>query len=161
MQDRSALWIILPLLVLFPIAFAAIWVAVTALISVTGGWRALARRYAGTPSTVWDRVGGGSGMFSRGFLPTNYNGVLNVTAGPEGVGLSLWGLFRAGSEPLLIPWDEISSAGSDHFLGLIPRFWFVTLEPRVTISIIGRAGRMLARHWDEVQDRAALAPAGR
>jgi hypothetical protein len=98
-------------------------------------------------------------VFQRWLFPANYNGIVTVTAGPEGIGLSVSKLFGVNSPPLLIPWGEVASAGSGMYLGLVYRFWFTTPRPRVTISVIGRAGRMLAEHWEHAGSSAAVVPA--
>jgi hypothetical protein len=79
-------WFLPALLAGFPIFFGLMWLAVTAMIAGFGGWRALAERYEGRSAAPVAAIGMGSASLGRGFLPSNYNGVLNVAVGEDGCG---------------------------------------------------------------------------
>jgi len=137
---------------LFPIAFAVMWLGVTLLLSFLSGWTSLARTYRGRLSSVERTVSLGSGVMSRFGLPASYNHVLNVAVGAEGVQLSLFPLFAVGSPPLLIPWRDVAGCRSYRSLGMFDRFTFRPALCDVQITLAGAAARMLS---DEVS-RGAL-----
>ena len=107
------------------IAFAALWLAVTALLSVLGGWLKLASRYR--DPELCERVIGRFSMRSISlrlvpFLPVNYGGCVSIRLTETGIGLSVFFLFRFLHPPLLIPWTDIEEAEQDSFL------WFDWVE---------------------------------
>ena len=87
----------------FVVGFALFWIFVTFLISMFG-WRSLAAEYRAAapfrgPVRSW--ASGRVGL-------AKYNGILAVGADPAGVSLAVNPLFRAGSPPLFIPWEDVT-----------------------------------------------------
>jgi hypothetical protein len=144
------------LFVLIPVFFVGLWAGVTLLLSFLSGWRSLARTYRGSLRSVARVVSMGSGMMTRFLFPVSYSGVLNVAVGAEGVELSVFPLFAPGSPRLLIPWNQMAQCRSYRMLGLFDRFSFRPAQGHVTITLSGRAARMLA---DELAPGHALASA--
>lgn len=142
------------LFVLIPVFFVGLWAGVTLLLSFLGGWRSLARTYRGGLTSVARGVSMGSGMMTRFLFPVSYSGVLNVAVGAEGVELSVFPLFGLGSPRLLIPWNHVAECRSYRMLGMFDRFTFRPAQSDVTITLSGRAARMLA---DELAPGSALA----
>ena len=103
-----SMWLIVALIILiWPIFFIALWSAIVMLMSMIGGWRRLARRYATTERPAGGRsiprVTGMVGM-------SRYKHMLNVTTNERGMFLEIRRIFRMGHPTLFIPWSEIRSA---------------------------------------------------
>lgn len=91
------------LLVLFPVAFVALWCGVSVLIAFVGGWSRLAREFRATDKPAGNAFylqGGSVGM-------TQYKGCLVIYTSAAGLYLSVLLPFRLGHPPLLIPWGAI------------------------------------------------------
>jgi len=137
--DAIPLW--LPFL--FPVFFAAMWLFVTTLLAYASGWRALARRYrAASPKVPWT-VPWGSGYFNWFGFPIGFGNCLNVGVTPHGVAMRPMLIFAVASPRLEIPWEEIGECRSWRLFGIFPRFSFVTADPRVKITLVGRAALVL------------------
>jgi hypothetical protein len=89
---------------IFPIYFLCLWCVVAATISVIGGWFALTKVYrtrAAFNGEKWKMQSG------RMRWLANYNNVLTIGIGTQGLYLASMFLFRFMHPPLLIPWSEI------------------------------------------------------
>ena len=84
--------------------FAAFFSLILLVLSLVGGWRALAQRYRTDrpyQGAIW--------KYQFGFLgAVRYNGALTVGSGMEGFYLAVFPLFRPFHPPLLIPWSEVA-----------------------------------------------------
>ncbi len=136
-----------------PVLFAAMWIGINRLLAQISGWRSLARHFRGRPGEVAERVSMGSARMGSAFFPTAYNGILNVSASREGVGLSLFPLFAIGTPPLLIPWDAMGECRTWTLLGF-PRFQFSV--GRVEVTLVGRAARMMRAQFVRLNPEGAL-----
>ena len=88
---------------LFLVVFALFWTFVTFVISMFG-WRSLADAYRATAPFP-----GATRPWATGYVGfARYKHVLTVGADPAGLSLAVFPLFRAGSPPLFIPWDEVT-----------------------------------------------------
>ena len=88
--------------------FLLIWILVTYLLSILGGWARLAEDYrsdSDIDGSVWRFQ---SGTFRFG---VRYNGVLTIGSSPSGLHLRVLFLFRMGHPPLFIPWSDVKKAG--------------------------------------------------
>jgi hypothetical protein len=91
------------LCVVFPLYFVLLWMFISWLISVFGGWGRLAPFYrVATPP------------FGRGFIGqtgfvgrSRYRNSLDIHVAPEGLYLAVAPIFRMGHPPLLIPWRAL------------------------------------------------------
>jgi hypothetical protein len=110
---------------------ALLFIAVSLLISVIGGWRSLASAYL-----LSDPFPAGRWWFqsARMRFGLAYNGCLIVGADQRGLYISIFFLFRIGHPPLFIPWQDVSiSFGrSKWFGGVTLRF---KNEPQVPFRI--------------------------
>lgn len=88
----------------FPIYFVGLWVGVSALISLAGGWWGLAKRYRTERTFPAHKRSLQRGQMRAG---TGYNGVLTLASDAEGLYLGVMFLFRVAHPPLFIPWSEI------------------------------------------------------
>lgn len=129
---------------LFVAGFAAIWIAVSAVVSLAGGWHALARRYAARdlPAGTGESFRFASMSIGRGKLPTNYGGVIFAHLGPRGLRLSVLFVFRPMHPPLLIPWSAVAEATREKFLWQ-PLVALHLREPKVRLLFHGRLGEAI------------------
>lgn len=100
-------------LYVFPFFFVALWLFVTYLIALAGGWRLLAQRFRSQgPFAGWKRRMRSARM--RGTV--QYNNVLTIGADVSGLFIVPMFLFRAWHPALLIPWMEVTVRGSTRIL---------------------------------------------
>jgi hypothetical protein len=92
------------LAVIFPIYFLSLWLLVSATISFVGGWFSLAKVYRTQVKFNGAKWGMQSGQMR---WLANYNSVLTIGVGPQGLYLASMFLFRFMHPPLLVPWSEI------------------------------------------------------
>lgn len=128
------------LLLLFLVFFVVLWTGVTMLLAYLSGWRALARRFRGRLSAPEDAVDFASGSIRR-WVPVRYRSVLNVSAGRDGVGLSVFPLFAPANPPLAIPWEAVGECRAWRSFG--SRFRFTAGDPAVTVTLHGRAADLV------------------
>jgi hypothetical protein len=98
-QHNSALWFI------FPAYFVALWLLVSAVISLIGGWTKLAGAFRLGEPFVGQQWKGQSGQMR---WIAGYGNCLTVGCNTEGLYLATMPLFRFRHPPLLVPWSEIS-----------------------------------------------------
>jgi hypothetical protein len=92
---------------IFPFYFVGLWVSVTYLVALIGGWRLLAKRFRlqGTfTGEKWHM------QSARMRAQTHYGNVLTVGANPEGLLIVPFILFRAWQPALFVPWTEITAS---------------------------------------------------
>ncbi len=125
----------------FPM-FALMWLGISALLSVLGGWNRLAGSFRATQRADGRRFRFVSGSMGARLFPVSYGGCLFVTVNETGFGLSILFPFRFLSPPLFIPWSQVASAETRRFF-LLNRA-IVRLHGRwPAISIRGAAGRCI------------------
>ena len=98
------------------ILIPAIWVVITFVSSLTGGWFALSERFTRHSEPSGETRSAGFLFYSvfmrfRG----NYSGIIRFTTAEDALYLSVFFLFRLGHPPLRIPWEEITVV-RDRFL---------------------------------------------
>jgi hypothetical protein len=89
---------------IFPIYFVSLWLIVATVISLLGGWYALAKSFRATHPFSGPSWGWQSGRMR---LLANYNHCLRLGASAGGLYLATLFLFRFMHPPLLLPWSEI------------------------------------------------------
>ena len=139
-NDNTFPWIIL---IIAPLGMIGVWLFVTRLLAALSGWSSLADTYRGALTSITASEPMASGRISRFGIPINYNHVLSVAAGDEGVQLTLFRLLASGSPPLAIPWSHVADARNHKWLGMIDQFTFRPAQSSVKITLTGRAARML------------------
>jgi hypothetical protein len=136
---------LVPLLIVGNLVFFVVmWVGVLALISVLSGWGTLARQYPMPPNAGASPAAGTFSLVSAFLNRSRYSGCLKVTVGPEGLGLSVLGLFRMNHPPLLIPWNAIEDLRAEDNRA---RFKIRTGERPVSVDLRGVRGDLLAGAW--------------
>jgi hypothetical protein len=100
----------------FPLIFVVlIFMAISILIGVIGGWRSLASAYLLSDPFPAGRCWFQSARMRFGLA---YNGCLIVGADQRGLYISIFFLFRIGHPPLFIPWQDVSiSFGRSKWFG--------------------------------------------
>src|ERR1700742_2187491 len=96
---------------LFPFFFVGMWVTVSLLLSLIGGWRALARQYPAPEPAEGTWFPFCSATVGWG----NYNGCLNLRASPAGLRIAVLLPFRLGHPPFFVPWRDLSGTASRRF----------------------------------------------
>ena len=89
----------------FYVVFPIIWIAICILLSRISGWHKLAQKYLRI-----DCVSGEKWRFRSAKLrySVGYNGCVNFVANREGLGISIFFIFRVGHPPLFIQWTDIA-----------------------------------------------------
>lgn len=136
--------------VLFPFAFAAMWIGISFSLATRGGWKELAVHYPAPASLVIPRfyTGGRVGDVA-------YSGCLGVGADHRGLALNVMLPFRLWHAPLWIPWDVIE-------VSTTKRFWteYVVFDiqagRRFRLEVMTKS---LARHFRRHPCPPALAEA--
>jgi hypothetical protein len=135
---------------LFPVLFVAFWSAISYLLAVFGGWRQLADNYRAAGGIAGRQWWFQSAHLGRHVGAARYGSVLFVTAGAEGVQLSVLLPFRIGHPTLLIPWKDIQverGAGWFGYKFVVPH---LAKTPQVPIVVSSRLA-------DQIRDAAGLA----
>ena len=134
----------------FPM-FALMWVCISALFSMLGGWMNLAGEFRARQGTEGQRFRFISGSMGIRLFPVSYGSCLFVTINGTGFGLSILFPFRFLSPPLFIPWTAVASVETKRF------FFMSRAIVRVhghwpAMSIRGAAGRSIVDTYDRVFD---------
>ena len=140
---KETFFIVITPIVIFLVAFPALWVGVNAVLSYTGGWALLAKRFRSDHSEKGHEFRFATALFKKKPMPpVTYRGNLFITIGENGIQLSLLFLFRVLSPPLLIPWSEIEGISEQrHLFGI-----YGVIDIRncpVRILVPGNAGKYL------------------
>lgn len=138
-----------------------IWGGIFLLLSWSGGWSAVARRYrtAGPPAGTRLR------LQSARFGWVDYNGCLTIVVAPDGLYVAALPIFRIGHPPLLIPWSALS------VLAVKEGRWFgraklaIDAPPiariEVPLTVIEAANALRGRSdWPDAAGNEAMGPAG-
>jgi hypothetical protein len=88
----------------FYVVFPIIWIAICIILSRMSGWHNLAEKYPRI-----DFVSGENWRFRSAKLrySVGYNSCVNFVANREGLGISIFFVFRVGHPPLFIRWTDI------------------------------------------------------
>ena len=133
--------------VVFPLAFATLWLLVTVLLAQLSGWVRLAERLRATRPPIGRHFSFVSGGIGSRTFPVSYRSCLSLTIGEAGFFLSLWPIFRGFRAPdLFIPWSAIERVEDRRLLFM--RYPMIHLrEQWPTISIYWAAGEALNAAW--------------
>lgn len=152
LRDLHALDPRLPFL-LFPV----MWIAMSGLLAYFGGWASLASRFAAEIPKHGVTFRFESGAVGRGLRTIGYRNSLTVTLLPEGLGLSVFFLFRFATPPLVIPWSEVSSITEER--GLFSSSFTIQLRNHwAKLSLHGDAGRVAQSMYESRETLDSAAP---
>lgn len=93
----------------FILLFIVAWLGACTLISLTGGWHRLSRKFRSASDIHGETFRFASMSLGTGLFPARYRNVLFVTVGRSGMGLSVVFFFRLLHPPLIIPWSEVET----------------------------------------------------
>lgn len=89
---------------IFPVFFVALWLFVTAILSVASGWYKLMSRFPDRSETPLLQLSMQSGSMGRG---VNFNNILRLASCPSGLRVGVLKLFGVFARDFLVPWNEI------------------------------------------------------
>jgi len=116
----------------FPL-FILMWLAISAALSLIGGWHALADRFASMESVEGDRYRFRTADIGWGPWPVSYGACLFLTVGPKAFSMSVLFVFRFLHPRLVIPWDAVERCDR-------VKFWLMN---RVAVHVKGSNRRIL------------------
>ena len=99
----------------FPIVFAVLWFAMSALLASWSGWAQLAKTHSAVNKIEGEHFRFVSGSIGRG-VPVSYSSCLFVTVNELGFRLSVLFPFRFRSPPLFLSWSDVESVSEKRFL---------------------------------------------
>jgi hypothetical protein len=137
----------------FPL-FMGGWLAISCLLSLIGGWHALAQKYRSTVSSSGKLFSFEALGLGRGFGPVSYRGCLFVRLDSAGIGLSIFPLFRFFHPRLFIPWSAVSDCKQERFFFMNCTAVYIS-EPPVRMLFRGRLGRELYEYRNHVKYQVA------
>ncbi len=112
-EGTAALTVIL----LFAVAFPAIWLGVTALLAEIGGWNRLQRVFPDqSDASVVESLGFRSAQLGHPLAGVSYSGVLTFDVCNTGLRIRVWKLFGPFCKPLFLPWNSFRTE---------PYHWFI------------------------------------
>lgn len=131
--------VLIPLL--FIPVFILMWLGVTGLISVIGGWRDLARSNP-VPAQLHETGVTYSFQSMRIGLLGGYNSVLNITVYQQGICIVPIILFSLFHKPIFMSYSAMGNAELGRFL-----------VPYVTFRLSGRKIRIMGRSVQAMKDK--------
>jgi hypothetical protein len=133
----------------FYVVFPIIWIAICIILSRMSGWHKLAQKYLRI-----DFVSGEKWRFRSAKLrySVGYNSCVNFVANREGLGISIFFVFRVGHPPLFIRWTDIAISKETKFLRNVIRFTVgrdfpipILVPKSLGLKIIEAAGQYLPK----------------
>src|ERR1022692_2161618 len=102
---------------LFLAFFVCGWCAVSYSLSFLGGWFALGMRFRRTSAVPLGKSFWFASLSMRKWLiPVSYRNCIFATVCAQGVGLSVFPVFRLGHAKLFIPWSAVADCSEKTFL---------------------------------------------
>ena len=143
MNANALEYISVPNFILF---FIVLWISVSMLISVIGGWRSLSGDYRANFPYDGKKLRMKSVSMRWG---TSYSNCVTIGANKEGLYLSVLPIFRIGHPTLFIPWADISTEeGKQLFFFKVFKFKFVK-HPNVPVVISKRLAEKIFKMREE------------
>ncbi len=137
---------------LFPVAFAAMWVAVTWLLGWVSGWYALMERYPDRHETPMLQLSWQSGVM--GMIGVNYRNILRLAACPSGLRLGVMKFFGPFARDFLVPWRDIKVKRSRWFWINVAELSFADHgKLTVTAAVADRLAAAAGKDWPETAKR--------
>jgi hypothetical protein len=138
----------------FAALFVGLWLLAGCLLSLVGGWHALAKLYRSDAENSGKRFPGATMVVGPGVVTLNYRSCMVIRVDPAGLFLSVFLPFRFFHPPLLIPWNAVSDCRRE-------RFWLMRctrielIEPELQLGFLSKAGDEIYRVWQQHRDPAA------
>ncbi len=133
----------------FYVVFPIIWIAICIILSRMSGWHNLAQKYPRI-----DFVSGEKWRFRNAKLrySVGYNSCVNFVANREGLGISIFFVFRVGHPPLFIRWTDIEISKETRLFRNLIRFTVgrdfpipILVPKSLGLKIIEAAGQYLPK----------------
>ena len=140
--------------ILVLLGFVVFWCALSCLISLIGGWHALARRYRARGPLEGTTFWFVSMLLGQGIRTASYGGCLFVQLSEHGIAMVIFPLLRLFHPPLLIPWSAIARCQRE-------KLWFreytaiYLSNPNTRLLVAGGAGRTIYEIWETDGSRLA------
>lgn len=134
---------------LFPLAFAAIWVGVTWLLARMSGWHALMERFPDKNETALGDLRWQTGAMGVG---VNYKNILRLSACPSGLRVGALKFFAPFSRPFFVPWEKIKVRRTKWFWADIAEMTFGD-EGKLAIaaSVADQLKAAAGKRWPETE----------
>jgi hypothetical protein len=122
--------------------FIGIWLVMSLLLSVLGGWHSLSKIYRSAPRKTGKLYSFSTMVLGSAFMPMSYRGCMFIRLEESGISLEVFPVFRFFHPRLFIPWDEIISCREEYF-------WFMkctTLSLKRTeiqFRFLGQVGKAI------------------
>jgi hypothetical protein len=123
----------------FWLLFVGIWILVSLLLSLVGGWAQLSHDFRARDEPRGTRWRFQSATLRFG---CSYNSVLTFAVDPTGLWLSVFPLFRVGHPPLFIPWWEMTAARERVMRSDVLRLRFQR-HPSITLTLRASLARKM------------------
>jgi hypothetical protein len=134
---------------LFPVAFVAMWVAVTWLLGWVSGWYALMERYPDRHETPRLQLSWQSGVM--GTIGVNYRNILRLAACPSGLRLGVMKFFGPFARDFLVPWRDIKVKRSRWFWMDVAELSFADNgKLTVAAAVADRLAAAAGKDWPEM-----------
>ena len=143
----SHFWLAVALILIFPVFFVALWLAVTTLLSLLSGWSALMKAFPDQDETPVLRLSGQSGAMGLG---VNMRGVLTLGICRSGLRLGMPRFLAPFARDFLVPWDRISVTRKRALFMQVVKLQFGQVG-NLTISqdLAGRLAAAAGASWPE------------
>jgi hypothetical protein len=141
------------LLLLLLLLFSILWCGIVAFISFIGGWHQLAKSFRAeekvfrvTKGDQGERFRCASMTMGPKYFPTNYGNCLTIRVSCEGIGITVWPLFRCLHPTLWIRWPHVERCERGKYLLVFSRT-AAYLSNRHPLCFYGRAGKAIYNAW--------------
>ncbi|HEY2177440.1 MAG TPA: hypothetical protein VGH15_02565 [Caulobacteraceae bacterium] len=132
-------WLVAGLAMLFPIAFTALWLGITSLLGLLGGWPVLMRRYPDRDEAPSLRL---DSQYGRMGVGVELRGALSLSACPSGLRVAISRFLGPFSKPFFVPWSEIVAEPKKNLFAHLVRLQFG--EPEAGALIV------YAKTWERL-----------
>ena len=134
---------------IFPLYFAAIWIAVGYSLSKMSGWSELSEKYVFSNKFDGKYYRYQSAKFNK----INFNNALQLGVNNQGMYLATMILFRLFHKPLFIPWNEIQAEPYKRLFFKGYRLKF-NLFPNIEMKINGRTYDKMSEYLKTASNHA-------
>jgi len=132
------------------IIFVIFWYSMLRLVATFGPWKKLSTMY---PAHVPSLVGDTFNAFVFALGKSKYKSIMNIWVNSQGMFFRPMLLFRAGHDPIFIPWSEIEKVeGIKSHNGTAPRMMRLHLRqnPEAEVMIDRHTFRKINEHKDSI-----------